>query len=190
MTRRPDLRQFASGYVGLQNHSDNDLIEFRNIRVQALGTGDGPFDVTAPGPHTVEFRTTDTAGNVEAARSVTFTIPGTPPPPGSQPPQPPPPGGTEPGAAFGLRSVQRPRLGTFARRGLRVTVGCDATGAGRAALTVTRSVFRGSGSAARRWRRARSAVRPADRRRCGSSRRVRWRGSCRQGCGGGARSSA
>jgi PKD repeat protein len=31
-----DLRQFASGFVGLQNHSDNDLIEFRNIRVRAL----------------------------------------------------------------------------------------------------------------------------------------------------------
>ncbi|ROT29455.1 ThuA domain-containing protein [Micromonospora sp. HM5-17] len=31
-----DLRQFLSGYVGLQNHSDNDVIEFRNIRVRAL----------------------------------------------------------------------------------------------------------------------------------------------------------
>ncbi|WP_291414232.1 ThuA domain-containing protein [Actinophytocola sp.] len=31
-----DLRQFASGFVGLQNHSDNDLIEFRNIRVRQL----------------------------------------------------------------------------------------------------------------------------------------------------------
>ncbi len=31
-----DLRQFADGYIGLQNHSDNDLIEFRNIRVRPL----------------------------------------------------------------------------------------------------------------------------------------------------------
>jgi hypothetical protein len=31
-----DLRQFASGFVGLQNHSDNDLIEFRDIRVRLL----------------------------------------------------------------------------------------------------------------------------------------------------------
>jgi glucose/arabinose dehydrogenase/type 1 glutamine amidotransferase len=31
-----DLRQFISGFVGLQNHSDNDLIEFRNIRVRQL----------------------------------------------------------------------------------------------------------------------------------------------------------
>ncbi|WP_323184011.1 MULTISPECIES: ThuA domain-containing protein [unclassified Streptomyces] len=31
-----DLRQFLSGYLGLQNHSNTDLIEFRNIRVRNL----------------------------------------------------------------------------------------------------------------------------------------------------------
>lgn len=31
-----DLRQFLSGYIGLQNHSNNDLAEFRNIRVRDL----------------------------------------------------------------------------------------------------------------------------------------------------------
>ncbi|MBO0828352.1 MAG: ThuA domain-containing protein [Streptosporangiales bacterium] len=31
-----DLRQFISGFIGLQNHSDNDLIEFRNVRVREL----------------------------------------------------------------------------------------------------------------------------------------------------------
>jgi glucose/arabinose dehydrogenase/PKD repeat protein/type 1 glutamine amidotransferase len=31
-----DLRQFADGFIGLQNHSDNDLIDFRNIRVKPL----------------------------------------------------------------------------------------------------------------------------------------------------------
>ena len=31
-----DLRQFLSGFVGLQNHGNNDLIEFRNIRVRDL----------------------------------------------------------------------------------------------------------------------------------------------------------
>jgi PKD repeat protein len=31
-----DLRQFASGFIGLQNHSDTDLIDFRNIRVRQL----------------------------------------------------------------------------------------------------------------------------------------------------------
>jgi glucose/arabinose dehydrogenase/type 1 glutamine amidotransferase len=31
-----DLRQFLTGFVGLQNHSTSDLIEFRNIRVRGL----------------------------------------------------------------------------------------------------------------------------------------------------------
>ncbi|MEV4639524.1 ThuA domain-containing protein [Actinoplanes sp. NPDC049548] len=31
-----DLRQFASGFLGLQNHSDTDLMEFRDIRVREL----------------------------------------------------------------------------------------------------------------------------------------------------------
>ncbi|MBP2180143.1 ThuA domain-containing protein [Amycolatopsis magusensis] len=31
-----DLRQFADGFIGLQNHGDNDLMEFRNIRVRQL----------------------------------------------------------------------------------------------------------------------------------------------------------
>jgi hypothetical protein len=31
-----DLRQFASGFLGLQNHGTNDLIDFRNIRVREL----------------------------------------------------------------------------------------------------------------------------------------------------------
>ena len=31
-----DLRQFLSGFVGLQNHGSSDVIEFRNIRVRQL----------------------------------------------------------------------------------------------------------------------------------------------------------
>lgn len=31
-----DLRQFAEGFIGLQNHSDNDLIQFRDIRIKPL----------------------------------------------------------------------------------------------------------------------------------------------------------
>ena len=31
-----DLRQFLRGYIGLQNHSDADAMEFRNIRVRDL----------------------------------------------------------------------------------------------------------------------------------------------------------
>ncbi|MEU7799083.1 ThuA domain-containing protein [Micromonospora arborensis] len=31
-----DLRQFLRGFIGLQNHGDNDLTEFRNVRVREL----------------------------------------------------------------------------------------------------------------------------------------------------------
>ena len=31
-----DLRQFISGFIGLQNHGTNDVIDFRNIRVREL----------------------------------------------------------------------------------------------------------------------------------------------------------
>jgi hypothetical protein len=31
-----DLRQFTSGFVGLQNHGGSDLIELRNVRVRSL----------------------------------------------------------------------------------------------------------------------------------------------------------
>jgi hypothetical protein len=31
-----DLRQFAEGFLGLQNHSTNDVMDFRNIRVRSL----------------------------------------------------------------------------------------------------------------------------------------------------------
>ncbi|MGW9306612.1 ThuA domain-containing protein [Saccharomonospora azurea] len=31
-----DLRQFVSGYIGLQNHGGDDVIEFRNVRVREL----------------------------------------------------------------------------------------------------------------------------------------------------------
>ncbi|HEX6356515.1 ThuA domain-containing protein [Actinophytocola sp.] len=31
-----DLRQFAEGFIGLQNHGTNDLVEFRNVRVRPL----------------------------------------------------------------------------------------------------------------------------------------------------------
>jgi Rib/alpha/Esp surface antigen-like repeat protein len=31
-----DLRQFLNGFIGLQNHSNSDLIEFRNIRIRTL----------------------------------------------------------------------------------------------------------------------------------------------------------
>ncbi|GAA4148701.1 DUF1080 domain-containing protein [Actinomadura keratinilytica] len=31
-----DLRQFARGFIGLQNHGSDDVVDFRNVRVRAL----------------------------------------------------------------------------------------------------------------------------------------------------------
>ena len=69
-------RQFARGYIGLQNHGGVDVIDFRNVRVQSLDEGavQGPFTVEGDGEHTVEYRSTDNAGNVEDIQDVTFTI--------------------------------------------------------------------------------------------------------------------
>ena len=71
-----NARQFARGYIGLQNHNANDVVDFRNIRVLPLdeGTVRGPITVEGDGEHTVEYRSTDVAGNEEAVKEVTFTI--------------------------------------------------------------------------------------------------------------------
>ena len=71
-----NARQFARGYIGLQNHGGSDVIDFRNVRVLPLdeGAAQGPVTVTGDGEHTVEYRSTDVAGNQEAIKSHTFTI--------------------------------------------------------------------------------------------------------------------
>ena len=52
------------------------MIDFRNVRVLPLDEGSvrGPVTVEGDGEHTVEYRSTDVAGNEEAIKSHTFTI--------------------------------------------------------------------------------------------------------------------
>jgi len=130
-------RQFATGYIGLQNHSDADKMQIRNVRVQDLSagarSGSGAFVVTGRGNHTVEFRSTDWAGNVETTKADMFRI--------GAPPQSSPPDDQGP-PTFRLGQLAKPKLGAFARRGLAVTVRCTDTMSGAAALTVTRSTMK------------------------------------------------
>ena len=130
-------RQFNAGYIGLQNHSDADKMQIRNVRVQDLSaaarTGTGAFTVSGTGNHTVEFRSTDWAGNVESTKVETFRI-GTPPQ-GSPPPSSKPP-------TFTLAKVPRVTAGAFARHGLRVKVSCTDAMRGAAALIVSKSTKR------------------------------------------------
>jgi hypothetical protein len=137
-----DLRQVAQGYIGLQNHGGEDAMEYRNIRVEDLSADapgrnpTGPFEVGGQGPHTVEFRSVDAAGNVEAKQVAEFQIGDTAPPSGSGDP-PVPPIGDAP-ATYRLGSVAK-RLGarTFARRGLKVRVACTGAMRGSASLMVS-----------------------------------------------------
>jgi PKD repeat protein/glucose/arabinose dehydrogenase/type 1 glutamine amidotransferase len=129
-------RQFAKGFIGLQNHGASDRIRYRNVRVTDLSPGARgggvPFEVAGRGSHTVEFRSIDWAGNIEQKRSTTFRI-GQPPQAGVQEVVPP---------KFELESLQRPRLAGLARRGLKVSVDCTGPMQGSAALKVTRAVKR------------------------------------------------
>ncbi len=131
-------RQFASGYIGLQNHGASDQIRYRNVRVTDLSpgarSGGQPIEVSGRGTHTVEFRSIDWAGNLEEKRSMTFRI-GQPPLSSAPPAEIVPP-------TFELSSLARPKLARLARRGLKVSVDCTGAMQGSAALKVARSVKR------------------------------------------------
>ena len=102
------------------------------------------FSVSGNGDHTVEYRSVDGAGNVEADKSVGFRIQPTQqsPPSGGGTTQPPV-GGDAPPAPdtepfVGLSRPPRTSLAQFRKRGLRIRVTCNDAMSGRAMLQVTR----------------------------------------------------
>ena len=155
------LRQFAQGYIGLQNHGGADDIQYRDVHIEDLSAGARgvveakPFTVSGKGPHTIEVRSTDAAGNQEAKKTFDFEI-GAETPPGSTGggggtiqvplvPQNPisptlPPMAVSPAtAAFGTVSSKISRA-TFAKKGVAVPISCTGAMDGSATLTVTSKV--------------------------------------------------
>ena len=141
-----DLRQFASGYIGLQNHGGADLMEYRDIRVEDLSADaparnqTGPFTVSGVGGHTVEVRSIDAAGNVESKRPVDVQIGGGVGPQGTPPMTPPV---LDTPATYRLGKIaKRVSARSFAKRGLKVRVACTGAMSGSVRLTVGRAAAR------------------------------------------------
>jgi glucose/arabinose dehydrogenase len=126
-------RQFSRGYIGLQNHGTPDVIDFRNVRVLPLdeGTVQGPIVVEGDGQHTVEYRSTDQAGNVEETKSVSFRIGAEPGGPGG-----PPGGGGSPAVGIEAPPKSQAKLATFARKGIEVSASCQGVREGMMRMTV------------------------------------------------------
>jgi len=138
-------RQFASGFIGLQNHASADIIDFRNVRVLPLdeGTVQGPIVIDEPGRHTVEFRSIDHAGNAEEAKSLAIgeDEPGPGPGPGPGDPGPGDPGPGEPPAGQPSAEIMPPakgqlKLRKFVRKGLEVSATCQNVESGKLAMRV------------------------------------------------------
>ena len=121
-----------------------DRTEYR-VGAGAFATYDGPFTLTSPGEHVVEYRSLDRAGNVEATQPLRVAIASPPPTEGS--------GGHGPSAAAprgitdrhpAVRPMVRitaPRdaplhASRLARRGVRVRVACQAVASVRVTLAV------------------------------------------------------
>ena len=149
------LRQFTQGYIGLQNHSDADKMQYRNVRVEDLSPGapglvaPKPFTVSGKGPHTIEVRSTDAAGHVEPKQTLAFEI-------GAQVPEGPTqtvplvpqapvspiiPPMTQPTATAKLGTLpSKITRATFAKKGVAVPIACTGAMDGSAKLTVASSV--------------------------------------------------
>ena len=143
-------RQFSAGYVGLQNHGGADTMQYRDIRVEDLSADapgrnqTGAFTVSGLGPHTVEIRSVDAAGNIEAKQAVDFEIgSSTPGGAGGTGQTPVPPASDDTPATFRLAGLaSRMSAKRFAKRGLAVQVRCTGAMSGRVTLRVTKATAR------------------------------------------------
>ncbi len=145
-----DQRQFAEGYIGLQNHGGADLLQYRDVRVEDLSAdaparkATGPFTISAAGPHTVEVRSVDAAGNVEPKQAVDVQIGGVGP--SGQTPVPPASGK----ARFRLgRLASRIGAKRFGRRGVSLEVRCTGAMSGSVVVRVSQATARRAGLSTR-----------------------------------------
>jgi hypothetical protein len=106
--------------------------------------------VSAVGAHTVQYRSTDKAGNVETAKSVAFSIKAPTPQPTVQPTvTPAPPAATptptatpapKPKPSFKVATPAKTTVAKFAKSGLKVRATCTEAMNGVATVTVTSKV--------------------------------------------------
>ncbi|HEX7223720.1 MAG TPA: family 16 glycoside hydrolase, partial [Candidatus Limnocylindrales bacterium] len=140
-------RQFAQGFIGLQNHGGPDRMDYRNIRVEDLSEDapgrnpTGSFEVTGAGPHTVEVRSIDAAGNVEDKKALDFEIGAVAPPTSPDLPPVPPMTDTPASAALGEMG-SRVRSARFGKRGITVPVACTGAMEGTAKLVLGKRAAR------------------------------------------------
>jgi PKD repeat protein/glucose/arabinose dehydrogenase/type 1 glutamine amidotransferase len=153
------LRQFTEGYIGLQNHGGADTMQYRNVRIEDMSAGargvvePEPFEITGKGPHTIEVRSIDAAGNQEDKQTFDLEIGGETPPgstddggstvvplvPAPVSPLLPPMIESPATAKFGTVSARISRA-TFAKTGVAVPISCTGAMDGSAKLTVASSV--------------------------------------------------
>ncbi|RKQ87552.1 glucose/sorbosone dehydrogenase [Solirubrobacter pauli] len=147
------LRQFTRGFIGLQNHGGDDRMQYRNVTIEDLSAGKpkagdatGEFEVAGVGPHTVEVRATDEAGNVSRQTFDVEIGDSVAPGAGGATPQPLPlaptstllPPMIDTPATYRLGSVtSRVTRATFAKRGVKIPVACTGAMDGSAKLTVS-----------------------------------------------------
>jgi hypothetical protein len=137
-------RQFAQGFIGLQNHGGQDRMHYRNIRVEDLSPDapgknpTGAFKVTGAGPHTVEVRSIDAAGNVEDKKALDFEIGQVAPPASGDDLDPVPPITDKPATAALGEMGSRVSAKKFGKKGFTVRVACTGAMEGTATLKLNK----------------------------------------------------